>query len=201
MRKQEFIYQLWKKLSDLPKEEVEERLSFYGEMIDDRMEDGLSEEEAVAAIGSADEIASLIIEEIPLNKIVRERIKPKRRLRAWEIVLLVLGAPIWIPMLVVVPLSVTVSLYAVLWSAVVALWAVFVALVASAAVGLICGVGFSFVNSPAVGISLIGVSLICAGLSVFIFFGCMGATKGAALLAKKIVLGIKNLLVKKEAAQ
>ena len=201
MRKQEFIYQLWKKLSDLPKEEVEERLSFYGEMIDDRMEDGLSEEEAVAAIGSADEIASLIIEEIPLNKIVRERIKPKRRLRAWEIVLLVLGAPIWIPMLVVVPLSVTVSLYAVLWSAVVALWAVFVALVASAAVGLICGVGFSFVNSPAVGISLIGVSLVCAGLSVFIFFGCMGATKGAALLAKKIVLGIKNLLVKKEAAQ
>ena len=201
MRKQEFIYQLWKKLSDLPKEEVEERLSFYGEMIDDRMEDGLSEEEAVAAIGSADEIASLIIEEIPLNKIVRERIKPKRRLRAWEIVLLVLGAPIWIPMLVVVPLSVTVSLYAVLWSAVVALWAVFVALVASAAVGLICGVGFSFVNSPAVGISLIGVSLICAGLSVFIFFGCMGATKGAALLAKKIVLGIKNLLVQKEAAQ
>ena len=201
MRKQEFIYQLWKKLSDLPKEEVEERLSFYGEMIDDRMEDGLSEEEAVAAIGSADEIASLIIEEIPLNKIVRERIKPKRRLRAWEIVLLVLGAPIWIPLLVVVPLSVTVSLYAVLWSAVVALWAVFVALVASAAVGLICGVGFSFVNSPAVGISLIGVSLVCAGLSVFIFFGCMGATKGAALLAKKIVLGIKNLLVKKEAAQ
>ena len=201
MRKHEFIYQLWKKLSNLPKEEVEERLSFYGEMIDDRMEDGLSEEEAVAAIGSADEIASLIIEEIPLNKIVRERIKPKRRLHAWEIVLLVLGAPIWIPLLVVVPLSVTVSLYAVLWSAVVALWAVFVALVASAAVGLICGVGFSFVNSPAVGISLIGVSLVCAGLSVFIFFGCMGATKGAALLAKKIVLGIKNLLVKKEAAQ
>ena len=68
MRKQEFIYQLWKKLSDLPKEEVEERLSFYAEMIDDRMEEGLSEEEAVAAIGSTDEIAGQIVDDAAAGK-------------------------------------------------------------------------------------------------------------------------------------
>ena len=45
MRKQEFLAQLRKALSGLPQDEIEERLTFYGEMIDDRMEEGLSEEE------------------------------------------------------------------------------------------------------------------------------------------------------------
>lgn len=47
MNKQEFLVKLRKGLSGLPKEDIEERLTFYSEMIDDRMEEGLSEEEAV----------------------------------------------------------------------------------------------------------------------------------------------------------
>ena len=88
MRKQEFIDRLRENLSGLPTAETEERLDFYEEMIEDRMEEGISEEEAVAAIGSPDKIAAQIIEEIPLKKIVKEKIKPKRKLKAWEIVLL-----------------------------------------------------------------------------------------------------------------
>ena len=84
MRKQEFMDQLQKKLSDLPEDEVAERLGFYGEMIDDRMEEGLSEEEAVAASGSADESAAQIIEDVPFAKIAKEKLKPKRRLNAWR---------------------------------------------------------------------------------------------------------------------
>ena len=61
MNKQEFLTELKKALSPLSKADLEERLSFYSEMIDDRMEEGLSEEEAVAAIGSPDEIAAQII--------------------------------------------------------------------------------------------------------------------------------------------
>ena len=104
MRKQEFIFELWKKLSDLPKGEVEERLSFYSEMIDDRMEDGLPEEEAVSEIGSPDEIAAQIMGDIPLSKIVKEKIKPKRKLSALEIVQLVVGFPLSFPLLIVVSL-------------------------------------------------------------------------------------------------
>ena len=54
MRKQEFLDLLRKKLAGLPREDVEERLAFYCEMIDDRTEECGSEEEAVAAIGSSD---------------------------------------------------------------------------------------------------------------------------------------------------
>ena len=56
MNKQEFLDRLRKGLSGLPQAEREERLLFYSEMIDDRMEEGLTEEEAVAALGSLEEI-------------------------------------------------------------------------------------------------------------------------------------------------
>ena len=56
----------------LPQGDVEERLTFYSEMIDDRMEEGISEEEAVCEIGSVDEIVSQIIADIPFTKLVRE---------------------------------------------------------------------------------------------------------------------------------
>ena len=201
MRKQEFIFELWKKLSDLPKGEVEERLSFYAEMIDDRMEEGLSEEEAVSEIGSPDEIAAQIMGDIPLSKIVKEKIKPKRRLTATEIVLLVIGFPLWFPLLIVVPFSVIFSLYATLWSVVVSCWAIFVSFVGSAVGALIGGIVFIFTGHALVGIALIGASLICAGLSVFSFFGCKAATKGSVWLTKWSVLWTKNLFVRKEKAQ
>ena len=53
MNKQAFLERLRKALSGLPPKEQEERITFYSEMIDDRMEEGLSEEEeAVASIGT-----------------------------------------------------------------------------------------------------------------------------------------------------
>ena len=201
MRKQEFIFELWKKLSDLPKGEVEERLSFYAEMIDDRMEEGLSEEEAVSEIGSPDEIAAQIMGDIPLSKIAKEKIKTKRRLTATEIVLLVIGFPLWFPLLIVVPFSVIFSLYATLWSVVVSFWAIFASVVGSAVGILIGSIVFISVGHTSVGIALIGTSLICAGLSVFSFFGCKAATKGSVWLTKRSVLWTKNLFVRKEKAQ
>ena len=76
MRKQEFLTALQTRLSGLPQEDVEERVSFYGEMIDDRVEEGLSEEDAVTAIGPIDAIAEQTLSEIPLTKLVREKVRP-----------------------------------------------------------------------------------------------------------------------------
>lgn len=56
MNKQEFLMRLREGLSGLPENDIEERLIFYSEMIDDRKEEGLSEEEAVREIGNIDEI-------------------------------------------------------------------------------------------------------------------------------------------------
>jgi len=100
--KREFIAQLQKKLQGLPKQEVEERISFYGEMIEDRMEEGMEEPQAVADVGTVEEISAQIISEIPLTKIAKERVKPKRRWETWEIVLLAIGSPIWLSLVVAV---------------------------------------------------------------------------------------------------
>ena len=67
MNKKEFLAQLRKGLSGLPREDIEDRLAFYSEMIEDRMEEGFSEKEAVSAIGSVDEIVSQIVADTSLE--------------------------------------------------------------------------------------------------------------------------------------
>lgn len=199
MNKQEFIADLKAKLGGLPKQDVDERLNFYSEMIDDRIEEGLSEEAAVADIGSVDEIASQIVADIPLAKIAKEKIKSKRKLKAWEIVLLAVGSPIWLS-LAVVAIAIILTVYIVLWTAIVALWAVFASLVACVAGGIAAGVIFICQSNALSGIAIIGLSFVCAGLSIFMFFGCSAATRGTVLLTKKIVLSIKKCFIKKEEA-
>ena len=71
MTKIEFILELKNKLSGLPQAEVDDRLLFYSEMIDDRIEDGMTEEAAVNDLGSIDEIASQIFMDTPLPKVVK----------------------------------------------------------------------------------------------------------------------------------
>ena len=197
MSKQEFIDKLRAKLSGLPKQELEERLNFYSEMIDDRMEEGHSEKEAVSEIGSVDEIAAQIVADIPLVKIAKEKIQPKRRLIAWESMLLVLGSPIWLSLLIAA-FAVILSLYASLWSVIISLWAVFGSLVCCAFGGIVAGIVFVLSGNGLTGIAMFGAGFLCAGLSIFLFFGCKTATKGTLLLTKKIALGIKNYFVKKD---
>ena len=131
MTKLEFILALNERLKHLPQDEVKERISFYSEMIEDRMEEGLSEEDAVAAVGSIDEIAAQTKpEKAPASK------KQKRRLKAWEIVLLSLGSPIWLSLLIAA-FAVALSLFVVLWALIICLWAVFAAFVCGAGAGVI----------------------------------------------------------------
>ena len=197
MNKQDFIASLRASLSGLPKQDVEDRLNFYSEMIDDRIEEGLTEQEAVLAIGSVTTVSSQIIADIPLSKIAKEKIKPKRGLRAWEILLLALGSPIWLSLLIAA-FAVLFSLYVSIWSVIVSLWAVFASLVACAAGVIIAGIVFIVVGHALTGVCMIGAALVCAGLSIFSFFGCKAATKGLLWLTKKLALGIKKCFVKKE---
>ena len=83
MNKQDFLAALEEGLAGLPRDEIDGRLAFYGEMIDDRVEDGLSEEEAVEGIGPVKDVVAQITSEIPLTKLVRERVRGKRALKGW----------------------------------------------------------------------------------------------------------------------
>lgn len=199
MRKQEFLTRLRKGLSGLPQEDIEERLAFYSEMIDDRMEEGLAEEEAVAAVGTVDEIVTQVVAETPLAKIAKERIKSKRRLSAGVIALLVLGSPIWLSF-AIAAFAVVLSIYISIWAVILSLWAVFVSLAAGSICGALTCVIFAIGGNAFSGIAMLAAGIVCAGLSILMFYGCKAATKGILLLTKKMAIGIKNCFMKKEEA-
>ena len=197
MTKAEFLSQLNEKLSALPDTDIDERICFYSEMIDDRIEDGYSEEDAVAMLGSIDEIAEQIIGSTPLTKFVRKKVSAHRRLGALEIILLILGSPIWLSLLITA-VSVAFSIYVSLWSIVIALWSAQVSLAVCGLGGLIAGGVYAVAHSVIPGFAVLGAALVCVGLAIFAFYCCKLATRGIIWLTKKMWLGVKLSFVRKE---
>ena len=117
MNKREFLRSLSASLRGMPRGERAQSLEYYGEMIQDRMEEGLSEEEAVARLGSADEIARQILEGGGAQG------RQGSRVPLWMIALIVLGSPVWLALLFAF-LAVVLAAYIVAWSLIAALYAV-----------------------------------------------------------------------------
>lgn len=164
MKKQEFISELQRLLSKLPAREVRERLVFYSEMIDDKKEEGLSEEDAVASVGTPKAIASQITDEIRSQK---KKTKEKRKLKPWEITVLILGSPLWIAFLAVAA-SVVLSIFAVMLSVNLALWALEIPF------------------------------FIFSLLSQYLIIACKSATKLTLFLIKKFIESVKKFFGAKD---
>ena len=201
MNKSEFLSELQDRLAGLPGEDIARSVDYYSEMIDDRMEDGLSEEEAVRAIGPMDEVAAQILTETPLPKLVKARVKRKQSgLRAWEIILLILGSPVWLP-LVIAALVIFLAVYLVVWSVILSLYAVDFSVAVSGIAGFAGAFVLAFGGRLAKGVFLLGGGLSCMGLAVLMFFGFNFITKGVLFLSKKMLLGIKSCFIRKGDSQ
>lgn len=200
MNKQEFLLKLRNRLSDLPQDDREERLTFYAEMIDDRMEDGLSEEQAVCEIGNIDELTAQIVADIPFTRLVKEKITPQKKRTAWEIILILLGSPVWLSLLIAA-FAVLLSLYIALWSVIISLWAVFGSLIAAALFGVVAGSILACCNNVLTGLATLGVGILCAGMSIFTFYGCKAVTKEILLFTKKFAVWSKRRLIKRQIAR
>jgi uncharacterized membrane protein len=114
-------------------------------------------------------------------------------------VLLVLGAPLWLPLLIAA-LAVVLSLYISVWSVIISLWACFASVLGCTVGGVLSGIVFIIMGHIPSGIAMIAAGVVCAGLSIFAFFGCKAATKGIIILTKKALLWAKKCFIKKEAA-
>lgn len=203
MNKQEFLQALKARLSEYPKEEIMKSIGYYSEMLEDRIEDGMSEEEAVASLGSVDAIAEQIKCELPMGTLIRHKTKERtkdRRIPIWAIVLLVIGSPLWIG-IVALLFGLFIMVYALVWTADLMLWAADLML----GCGVLCGIaGFALsLTKLAAGSSLIylGGILTCGGLGIFLFFGSRAVTKGILYGTKQSYLGIKRALVGKTAKE
>lgn len=192
MRKEEFLRLLKKELSFLSKEEVKDCLAFYREMIDNRIEEGMSEENAVKEIGSIEEIVKQIIYERHINKD-----KTKRKLKKGEIVLLIVGSPIWASLLISV-LAIIFSLYASIWAIVISLWAAFVSFVAGSFVGLFLFFVYLFQGRITNCLTWLGLGFVCLSLGIIFYYICKKITIWSLKLTKYCFSIIKNKFNKKE---
>ena len=215
MTKTQLIEKLKKELSFLPAEELESRLAFYSEMIDDRIEEGLTEEEAVEAIGSIDTIIDqLKSDHVDCNKStdpdhpysngIYESAESEetahlqsKKLSAWAIILIALGSPIWLS-LAAAAFSVLIAAYAVIWAIAGSLWALPASLAGVSLGGIALGVVTIVYGNAFLGIALIGAAITCAGLSIFAGFGCFHLTRLTVFITKSITKGIIRLFKRKE---
>ena len=201
MTKQEFLDKLQAGLLGLTESDAQERLNFYSEMIDDRMEEGLSEEQAVAQVGDVQVIVANILAEIPQNapvqadaEVVKQVIakveKPthhqappkkeeKKHMEPWQIILLILGFPLWLPLLILgfpLWLPPLIAALVVVISLIAVLWSV---------VGTLWGALFGTLAGCGIGVTLLGLGCIIAGKWVVgtALFGAGLACAGLAVFA------------------
>ncbi len=188
MNKQEFLQALEKRLGDLSAEERAQVLDFCAEGIDDRMEDGRSEEEAVAALGSVEDVARDLLADRPLKDVVRERVR--REGDAGRIVLLILASPFLLSFF-----AIGLSVYIVLWSLMLTIYAVLWSLLIAGAACALGGAAAIFFVGTAPGLCVCGSGLISFALGLMLFDPARAAAKGSLKLTKAFGRGCKRLIV------
>ena len=194
MNREEYLEKLRLALAQMPAEEKERQIAYYDELISDMCEDGMSETEATAKLGDPAKVAEELLAALPLGTLVKSRIKSAGGLSALTIVLLVLGFPLWFPLLIAAA-AVVLSLLIVLWALAVSYGAVVLALGVSAVaipIGIVSG---ALTGSP---LMLIGTALAAAGLCVLGALGLPPVFRGIARLCRACGRGVKSLFIKKE---
>lgn len=197
MNKQAFLSALRDKLSGLPEDDIKQSIDYYNEILEDRIEEGLSEEDAVSALGPIEEIVSQILSETSLSKLVKAKVKPKRTLKTWEIVLLIAGSPIWVPLLIAAA-SILLAVYIVLWAVILVLYSVVLSFAAGTAAGLLGFFASLASGSFAQGFAFLGAGLFCSGIAILLLLGFNQVTRNILNLSKKLLLNIKGRFIKKE---
>lgn len=167
MNKEQFINAVRQRLTGLPKADVDRYLDYIREMIDDRMDEGMSEEEAVAMMGSPEYTASQLLMDIPAPAARLEQPR-SREMKPWMILLLVLGAPLWLSLL----FGAVSAIFAVVIGALGALFGLY-----CAAGGLVIGGiamlagSFAIASMPEL-LFLLSAGCLLIGIGLLMGLGC-----------------------------
>ncbi len=194
MNKAEFLDALRGALSQMPPEELDRHLAYYEELFADMQEDGLTEQEAAAKLGDPAQIAQELLMELPLGTLVKTRVKSAGGLSALNIALLVLGFPLWLPLLLAFG-AVLLAILISLWAVVLSLGAAVLALGLVSAASLV-GIFLSVVSASP--LLLIGTALIAGGLCVLGALALRPLCRGMAKLCALFFKWIKSWFIKRE---
>lgn len=193
MNKEEFQLALRHALGKLPSYEVEQTITFYSEMIADRMEDGMTEYEAVAALGNPQVIAAQIIAETPAFP--KAIAKANTGSKTLNIVLLAVFSPIWFSLAIAFA-AVVFSIYIAIWAVVVSLWIVVVGLLLCGIVGVFGLFWLAATGYPISGVWVLGSGFAGCGLGLLAWYGVLAASRGLVQLTHVFARKVKSLFVR-----
>lgn len=180
MKKDEFLNRLSGALSPLEKMERIRTVQYYRESIDDRIEEGVDEEQAVSEMEDIGTIATRTLEDAAVRGMLKKEGRPV------STALIILGFPVWLPILAALA-AVLLSMYVVAWSVIISLFAVVAALGLSGVAGIFAMclyAGTHFITA----LFLLGAGFICAALGIGLFFPSLA-------LAKWLIAGTGNVTV------
>ena len=201
MDKKEFLDCAAAALSKLPPEAAQQKLSELSGRIDSLISDGISEEEAVSSLGTPKGAAEAIAAELSQSDSpytergnAPDTVRSRRPITT---VLLILGAPLWLCLLLAAA-AVLLALFIVIWTAVIAIHAVsFACAIACIAGPLSAFFYFESMNVPGA-LFMIGAGVFFAGASVLVLLLASAAGGGARKLSGKTWRGIRSLFRRKE---
>jgi uncharacterized membrane protein len=194
MTKAEFLAELRARLQGLDKDDLQRSLDFYAEMIDDRMEDGMTEGEAVANVGDLNQIAPQT-GDAPHKEdaSVKSAQKTSYALRnPWVVVFL---SPF-----ISILWAIVFSVLTAFWCVVVALYAVDVFLWASGVVLHVAGTALFCSGHGGDGLMVFGAGAFLVGFAILWSLGCKYAATGMVKATKWTVWGLIRMIVRKECA-
>ena len=164
MQKVEFLALLRQRIAILPPREIEQTVEYYSEMIDDYVESGYTPEEAVARMGGVDNVAAQVLagEQIP----VYEAYGVQKRKKNGLLWLVILGFPLWFPLLITAFCLVLTAAIVLLTLAMVTPWSLVVSFGASA-IALLAAAPAVLVGEGLAALALtVGAALILAALCI-----------------------------------
>ncbi|SCX90410.1 Uncharacterized membrane protein [Lachnospiraceae bacterium XBB2008] len=216
MNKKDFLDEVRTRLAGLSENDIQNALDFYVEAIDDHIDDGMTEDQAVSAVGTPEEVAEKILMDTPLPTLIKTQAQAmsqkqanttdqtaqanqtaqtyqsaqtggmsgnptpaipaqamaqpvkKTKLSPLAIVLIILGAPVWLPL--------TIALGAVALAIVMAIFALILAVVVAVLGAAIGGVVAIFASLVAIvmgegvhGLVQLAAALILVGLALLLF--------------------------------
>ena len=181
MTKNEFLSTLERQLASLPESDRKRSILYFDEIIADRMEEGLSEEEVLAEMESVEEIAKGI-----LSDAAEEPAEPEKTVHKvggcplWLAILLaVLAAPIWLPVAFSVAVTL-VTIYMVPWILILTLFCVAIAFILGGLAGIVLALICWPVNGVYITMLAVGICIFLTGFGILLMFPSVILTRWLA---------------------
>ena len=201
MNKKEYLEKLRKALNDISITNVESCVEYYSEMIDDRIEDGMSEEDAVNSMESIESIVEASRLEKPMPVLVKEKVQKSKEEAGknghgtlW-MVLAIIGFPVWFPLLMVLGV-ILLALYIILVVLVLTFFLVEIAIALAALGCLVLPIAaFATLSLPSA-ILCIGGFLLLAGLTTLLWKPIVLLAKGTIKIFTGFIRKLKKLIFK-----